>query len=302
MLARNGLGFRLLPFLDAVIEAYDSTFKDIALASVEPALKPIIEYINKTFDYDLRLYEHWKYSFVLLWLFFGSTARAASGMGTRITFYFYWIWAGFCALVFGVATGTQPFDSGSLFWICVTSIMLFELGRAANLAFYRLENHTWWGDFDDFHTRSQLALLTTSVTVAIASNQWKPLSGPEVFFLPFAVVSTVFVYFGIVRGRVWYGDLLKALAYCLLVLALMFDLLPAFSMSNSPSIVALLIVIILSSLENILGGLRWVSEVRTSDAPFLIELLEHSRVRPALDVLSVLGMACALVLLSAYWI
>lgn len=124
-LARDGLGLRLFPFVDAIVTTYglllDDLFLDMVLAIFEPALNLVKVWL----DWNWSLHPHWKHAFVLLWLLFSSAARTSDGLGNR----FWWVWGGVCALLTSVLAGTAPLSDPLVFYWPLAGFLLFASVR-----------------------------------------------------------------------------------------------------------------------------------------------------------------------------
>jgi hypothetical protein len=141
-LARDGFGFKLLPWLDAVITAYGILFDDLFLDIVLVSFEPLFALLKNWFDLNWNLYPHWKHGFVLLWLFFAAWERTAlkpdavqRWRDVPLWIWFFvaigWISAGLIALVAGVLSGTVPLEHPAVLWWPMAGFGLFIAGAGA---------------------------------------------------------------------------------------------------------------------------------------------------------------------------
>jgi hypothetical protein len=97
---------------------------------------------------EIELQEHWKYAFVLMWLLFGSFARANAAAELPGLAAFVFVWGGFCALLSGVLAGTVPLSDPGVFWWPLACLGLFTVGPPAWVATIdRTQGGAWLGDF-----------------------------------------------------------------------------------------------------------------------------------------------------------
>lgn len=143
IMARDGLGFQLVPFLDAVISAFDNAFKEIALRTFEPIIQAVFALLRDWFDWRLELHPHWKYAFVLLWLLFGSSARAwYSRQASPFRTLGRWTTAAVLSLLAGAFAGSAPLADPAVFWWSVAWFLLFLCALASMNPTFRYVSQT----------------------------------------------------------------------------------------------------------------------------------------------------------------
>lgn len=135
-LARNELHIGLNQYFDAVVEFYDSKFKDVTFV--------VVDLLRTWLRIDLNLLPHWKHVFAVLWLLLGSLARNRLEIVPPIdannapprTLRMHWLWGGVSALIAGLIAGTLPGDGDGVFWCAVFGLLLYWVG----LYLW----HRWW--------------------------------------------------------------------------------------------------------------------------------------------------------------
>jgi hypothetical protein len=83
------------------------------------------------FSVERVLNPHWKSTFVLLWLLFGSFARALAPHSGRAGTALNLVWGALCALIGAVAAGGAPLSHQGVFWWPWLSVFLWNSGRQA---------------------------------------------------------------------------------------------------------------------------------------------------------------------------
>ena len=138
-LARDGFGFKLLPFIDAIITAYGLLLDDLFLDIVLAIFEPIFDLLKNLFGWNWILYPHWKHAFVLLWLFFAAELREQYPLEWlkgrtpdpllrwyKVQTAFMWVWGALAALIGGVAAGTVALDHPAVVWWPLAAYFLNE--------------------------------------------------------------------------------------------------------------------------------------------------------------------------------
>lgn len=174
-LARDGLAFKLLPFLDATISAYgallDSLFLDIALEAFEP----FFHFLANWLDWNWKLYPHWKHAWVLLWLYLAAQARSINppfipGERYHPGWYVFkasrWTWTAFAALIGAGLAGTVPLDHPAVFWFPLAGYFLNSFGE--NIIYTTLKRLT--------AAISIVALALATMSFAFAIGRFVPIS------------------------------------------------------------------------------------------------------------------------------
>lgn len=128
-LATDGLGFPLLPFLNAVVLIYDNVLETIVALLIEPVISAVFAMLPKpTFVDGSHLLSHWKHVFVLMWLFFGSFGRAYMRTTPGTFDRFPALWGRLCAVLAGVVAGIFPPTSPAVFGLPALCFFLFTVG------------------------------------------------------------------------------------------------------------------------------------------------------------------------------
>jgi hypothetical protein len=151
ILAWKGFHFSFGPFLLGVLEFYENQAREF-FNLFEPFIKEQLANLQAFFGWDLQLYPHWKHAFVLMWLYFGTFARATWAAGLRSLAAIVLLWGGFIAFVAGVLSGAVALDSTTsnmvmAFWP-IAGVVVFALGWGAlSATFDRAGGYTWLEHF-----------------------------------------------------------------------------------------------------------------------------------------------------------
>lgn len=173
-LARDGLGFPLLPFLDALITIYDDNFKEVVLIVFEP----ILALFREWFDWSLNLYPHWKYCFVLQWLYLASWNKAFFPVQKTFVVALASAWAAISAIVAGLLAGSVPLDHPGVFWWPMAGIgMFFAGGSAIDAAFDREDGETPLSRFGFMG----LSMIVATAVASLLALKLIPNEAPAVF-------------------------------------------------------------------------------------------------------------------------
>lgn len=208
ILAWKGFHFSFGPFLLGVLEFYEneaSAFFNL----FEPFIEEQLEHLRALFNWDLHLYPHWKHAFVLVWLYFGTFARADWAVGARSMAAIEFVWGGLIAFVSGVLSGTVALDGTAsnmlmAFWP-IAGVVVFRLGTSAlGVTFYRSKDYTWLGDFWQFSLRGAvryalvggLALLVGTQADKIPFVQVLPNPGLALLFALTVAVALEALWIG----------------------------------------------------------------------------------------------------------
>lgn len=114
MLMTPAFGIQFKPWFVEFLKELEDWEVTLFFQFITPHVEAVIDYLNTTFDWHLKVADWWHHAFVLLWLLHGSWARNLSrgqGWGYLLCLL---IWGGVTALVAGVATGTAPLNSAAL--------------------------------------------------------------------------------------------------------------------------------------------------------------------------------------------
>jgi len=129
-MARHGFRIPLNDYLNNVINLYDGALSVVGII-VEPLARSALVKLREWLGVDLHLLPHWRHVLVLLWLYFGSQARAGWapflnrwGKGA-----FDIGWGVACALFGGVAAGTVSLSSPALFFWPLVATVLYRFGE-----------------------------------------------------------------------------------------------------------------------------------------------------------------------------
>jgi hypothetical protein len=112
----------LLRPLEVVLDYY-VRFVDLVVGSWAD---PLARYLIEALGWGFTLDPYWKHVLILMWLYFGSNARAAWLVGNRGTAVFKVVWGGIIAFVASVASGL-----GSHIFLAlwpILGIAIFEFG------------------------------------------------------------------------------------------------------------------------------------------------------------------------------
>lgn len=170
-------------FTGALIDYYQR-FLDFIFGWTDPYLAGFVKYIGEQFDLNLELAPHWKYVFVLLWVYLSGDARANWSLGRYQWGIIFLIWGGIVALAASLATGAQHIESGNgvryLAIYPILGIVAFECGK------------------------NVLVAALGGPTVIKGSSFWSLL--PKLFFtytVPVALLAAPFVMFGLREENLW---------------------------------------------------------------------------------------------------
>jgi hypothetical protein len=138
-------------------------------------IHPVVRWLQQ-FRPDIELQLHWKYVFVLLWLFFGSYAKAFATRQRPIYTIILFLWSAFCALLGGILSGVAPLSSSVKIDEPIACFMLFILGISVwRATFERTKGKTWFGEFG-FWGVFQLVLVVGIATISILIARKETLS------------------------------------------------------------------------------------------------------------------------------
>jgi len=152
MLAWRGFHFGFGPLLEGVLKFFANEASDL-IGLIEPFIKQRLVGLKPGDGWHLTLYPHWTYSFVLMWLLFGTLARTAWWEGNKITAIFLVLWGGLVAIVAGALSGTVALEDATsnmvmAFWP-IAGVVVFYLGYDAWFtAFSRGTGDTWLSTFE----------------------------------------------------------------------------------------------------------------------------------------------------------
>jgi hypothetical protein len=158
-----------------LVLGYYERFVHVLFGWAEPLIRTQLEMLRTFLGWDLELHPHWKHVFLLMWLYFGATARISWRSGTPIHGVFYAIWGGLIALVAGIGSGTVALDNTVsnvlMAAIPVGGAFLFMIGFSAwNATFLRKAGKTWLEDFLGY-AYSYVAILVMGVGALLAGTQ-----------------------------------------------------------------------------------------------------------------------------------
>jgi len=107
MLIKHGFDYGFVAPLQLVLDYYEQLIEAL-FGWAEPFVRDLLQRLEAWLGWDLELHAHWKYVFVLLWLYFGADARVdlqGREWGLLATSIFV---GGAAALVSSVAFGALP--------------------------------------------------------------------------------------------------------------------------------------------------------------------------------------------------
>lgn len=120
----------------------------VIVTPIEIVLRHVLAWFS-SLGVEIELQDHWRYAFILMWLFLGAWARAQTVFAA-----FTFIWGGFCSLLAGVLAGSVPLSNPGVFWWPFACYLLFLSGGSVWIATaYRNQNtnYNWlevfWGVF-----------------------------------------------------------------------------------------------------------------------------------------------------------
>ena len=153
------------------------------------AIEPLLEWLRLC-GFNYSIHGHWKYEFILLWLIFGSVARAyspkvasfASVMPTVTAKAFFlvlaaleWVTSGSCALIGGVLAGSVPLnDIATLWWPTFAMILYIFLNSIEMLGVILAVRYSRnWKNIDKLEDagiwlRSQIRYFSGSAIISFA--------------------------------------------------------------------------------------------------------------------------------------
>jgi hypothetical protein len=134
MLMTPALGVQFKPWFVDFLTELESWEVTLFIQFITPAVVAVIDYLNVTFDWHLKIADWWHHFFVLLWLLHSSMARyVRSGEGFAFSIPLL-IWGCVTALVASAVTGTVPLnDPAIMFWpFAGTLLFSFAIGLSLN--------------------------------------------------------------------------------------------------------------------------------------------------------------------------
>jgi hypothetical protein len=304
LLAHSAFGMRFNEDFLLLLKVVENTVGTILFPIELLVVTPLMGWLQEQ-GMALNLYPHWRYAFVLLWLYFGSELRAVAplslitagdSVGVSIATLCRWAWAAATALTGGILAGTVPISDPAVFWWPVMSYFLSMGGDSAILAFF-------WEK--QVRTLAPSAMLVATLA-ALALGWIVPiaLSGqPSLFWW---AVAAYFAYVALIHllttdqdGSAWaYPIMLLAIAALAATLA--YGLIPEpywlkFNSSPSPGLSNLAAWIAVVASLNILCGMLFAEE---SADGYLNSLISDNRIYIALGVLTVLGGSATIVYIA----
>lgn len=159
MLIKLGLDTTFTEPLRLMLEYYQRLV-EFSLDWAEPSLKSVLRHVGDWIGLDLRLHAHWKYFFVLMWLYFGSDAKIAWRRGWRSSAIEYALWGGLVATTASVASGAIALDDPSMFPVVIpiAGFVVYEIVQGAWTAtFHNFEGNTWGQTFRYYFIRFAVA-------------------------------------------------------------------------------------------------------------------------------------------------
>jgi hypothetical protein len=304
LMAQKAFGFT---FNDDFVEALKGVESFVG-AVVWPfellLVRPAVKWLHEQ-GLVFELHSHWRQIFVLLWLYFGSYARAHMGKGLLTAF--VWLRAGIIALVFGALAGTVPLSHPAVFWWPAAGYFLSE----AVISVWEA-----WGvrhfrsfDFRVFARHGLIALaLAVSCALAAAFMRTVPLaSNPAVFWWPFLLFNLysarriLFLHYPLQLGGPGVFAAIPVYGVFAVRLVPAFNLL--FEASPSPGLASFAAVVAIEGGSILVTGMFqakvWWRKSRFMGSNFWREMWLHDTpARISLDVLSVLGGATAIIYIA----
>jgi hypothetical protein len=134
LLVKHGLNVGFTGPFQLIIEYYEKIIH-LLLGWADAPLLELIRALSEGFGIRIQLFDHWKYVFVLMFLYFSSDSKANIRLGRYKFAVFSVLWGALVALVFSIATGTIALDAKkfSLLGLAfpIIGLTAFELGRSA---------------------------------------------------------------------------------------------------------------------------------------------------------------------------
>jgi hypothetical protein len=149
-LATSGFHLAVQGPMRAVLSGTDSII-GVALGWIEPELSRYLHLAGKNLGLDLRLYPHWRYAFLLLWLYFASLSTLWWKAGGRGVAIFSLVWGFFVALIAGLSFGLVRIEPGAhdlisnalLSAIPLAAYLVFAIGISAWAATFLDRDQSW---------------------------------------------------------------------------------------------------------------------------------------------------------------
>ncbi len=191
MLVKLGFDFGFVAPLQLMLDYYQQAV-EFLLGWAEPPLRFALQCVSDWIALDLNLHAHWKYVFILMWLYFGADAKIIWGKDRKGSAIATVIWGGLIALVASVASGTVKPDSPNTLSVIfpVTGFVVYEVGQSAwDATFFSPATNTWWQTFRYYLVRFALTNATIGVGAIFLGIQGNQLGLPN----PYLVAVIVFL-------------------------------------------------------------------------------------------------------------
>lgn len=216
ILLKHGLDVGFGPALSLVFDYYGIVI-EFVLGWAEPYLKEAIAFFRHLLGIDIDLYPHWKHVFVLMGIYFWSSARTSFAANRPVGGVFDTIWGLIVALAASLASGIVFFDtvaniSTANFLIAaipVVGVTIFDIGGYAwSATFDRERGITWSEAFVHwiFYAFARLAAALLVLTIGFQLPFVRDLPIPGLVLLTLLVVLAAFYWIG--RGA-WDADAMR---------------------------------------------------------------------------------------------
>lgn len=256
---------------------------------------PVVNWLHEH-GYVFELYPHWKYAFVLIWLFVASDMRNSPSqkVGGVVYVASRWANAALVALLGGSLAGTVPLDHPAVLWWPVAAAFLFDSGDNFIYGFRALRR-----DLAGVGVALSLAFAVVFAALALTAIEPPAVAGhPPHFFWP---VAAFFAYSASVR--LLYGQSARGLyrsAFAAVAAAFALGVLPSpswldFEHSASPGLANFAAFVAVVGAWRMLDGFL---DPKQGDGGFLERALNSVDARSGQDILAVLGLTTIIVLVA----
>jgi hypothetical protein len=108
-LIAHGFGMRMAAPLDSVLDTFDFIMQAV-FGKIEPQIARRLARMSAWAGRELHLYPHWRYIFLLMWLFFLADIRSAIEQRRPVLALILFVWGTLVALGAGIGAGTVAVD------------------------------------------------------------------------------------------------------------------------------------------------------------------------------------------------
>lgn len=165
LLVQQGFKENLPRIAGVIVDDAFSFLRPLELYIINPSIGWLGEQ-----GFAISVAPHWKHAFVLLWVFYGSLARAFSSPQGPVNYAFVLGWGGFCAFLGGVLSGVVPVASEAFSGGPSISTALYAVPFALR-TFFRPD-----ADLIAGKNTFSLVLALTSLSFSFAFYLWTSLA------------------------------------------------------------------------------------------------------------------------------